>query len=331
MARLPVAGRVRLPPRAVWVLMLGLLQSAVGCGGSAGARGPGGGARIVDVTVIGSAGRGDGGLHEPRGIEVLADASCLVVDRTGRVQHYDADGDVRRVWWFEEWANGQPVDLVYTPWDTVLIPDTHYARVLEYDLAGTEVRRFGEAQQLGLVRGVTVGLDHTIYVADYGQTDQIHRFARDGAYLGAFGRPGEGPGEFIRPEGLATGPAGDIFVVDCGNHRIQRFSPEGRFLAAFGQAGEAPGSFLFPFDIAPGSDDTLYVVDYRGNRVQRFRSDGTLLGVAGLAGREPGEFATPRGIAVLPQSAGDLVLVADTNNHRVQSFVWKHDHARGQR
>ncbi|MEM7164295.1 MAG: 6-bladed beta-propeller [Planctomycetota bacterium] len=300
-------------------------------GGCTGDRGPTDGTAVIDgVQTLGAAGRGDGGLHEPRGIEALPDASCLVIDRTGRIQHFDRDGSVERVWWLAEWANGQPIDLTCTPWNTVLIPDTHYARILEYDLAGQEVRRFGADLKMGLVRGVTVGHDETIYVADYANDDRVHRFRRDGEYIGSFGVSGEGPGEFIRPEGLATGASGDIYVVDCGNHRVQRFSPDGQFVATFGQPGEDPGSFLFPFDIAPGSDDTLYVVDYRGNRVQRFRADGTFLGAAGTAGREPGEFATPRGVAVLPSARGDRIYVADTNNHRVQTFVWRYDNS-GQR
>ena len=121
------------------------------------------------------------------------------------------------------------------------------------------------------------------------------------------------------------GENGDLFVVDCGHHRVLRFSQDGEFLSSFGCEGAEPGQFLFPFDIAVGSHDTLYVVDFQGNRVQRFSSAGEFLGSAGSVGRERGHFRTPRGIAVLPEESGDLVFVADTNNHRVQRFPWKYD------
>ncbi|MFQ5653887.1 MAG: NHL repeat-containing protein [Planctomycetota bacterium] len=280
---------------------------------------------IRGATVIGGPGRGEGYFHQPRAVEALPDRSVVVVDRSGRIQRFAADGDVLCSWLLPEWSQGQPIDLVRTPWDTLLVADTHYRRILEYALDGEEVGRIGEEQGLEVVRGIAVGKDDVIYLADYGAEDRIHRFGRDGRYLGAIGSRGDGPGQFLRPEGITVGEGGDIFVADCGHHRIIRFTPEGELVLTFGRFGSAPGEFRYPFDIARGSADTLYVVDFQGNRVQRFTPDGGLLGVAGGPGREPGRFATPRGVAVLPEEEGDLVFVADTNNHRVQRFRWKYD------
>ena len=75
-------------------------------------------------------------------------------------------------------------------------------------------------------------------------------------------------------------------------------------------------------DITCAPDGTLYVVDFQGNRVQRFTTDGACLGALGGAGREPGRLATPRGVAVTFEPAGHRLYIADTNNHRVQVFVW---------
>jgi sugar lactone lactonase YvrE len=46
---------------------------------------------------------------------------------------------------------------------------------------------------------------------------------QDGALVGAWGAPGAERGRFCRPEGVAVGPAGDIYVTDTGNDRIQQF------------------------------------------------------------------------------------------------------------
>ncbi len=163
-----------------------------------------------------------------------------------------------------------------------------------------------------------------IFVADYGERDRIHRFERDGRYLGFFGRRGDGEGELLRPEGLAVGEDGDLYVVDCGHHRVLRFRADGTFVASFGGIGEQEGSFLLPMDITAAPDGSLYVVDFQGNRVQRFTSDGRFLGACGGPGTGSGRLATPRGVEVRAEREGHRVVVADTNNHRIQSFIW-HD------
>lgn len=275
-----------------------------------------------DPLVIGGPGKGDGHFHQPRAVEALPDGSCVVIDRSGRIQRFDPAGRVALSWRLPEFAEGQPVDLTLSPWGTLLVADTHYHRVLEYDTDGNELRRIGESDGLELVRGVAVGHDGTIYAADYGEQDRIHRFDRDGRHLGTIGARGEGEGEFLRPEGLAIGEGGDLFVLDCGHHRVLRFRPDGAYVAAFGSLGAEPGHLLFPMDIAAAPDGTLYVVDFQGNRVQRFTPEGELLGGYGGAGTEPGRFATPRGVAVLATAAGHRLWIADTNNHRVQAFDW---------
>ncbi|MFN0057729.1 MAG: 6-bladed beta-propeller [Planctomycetota bacterium] len=288
-----------------------------------------GGTKIRDLRIIGGAGRGEGFFHEPRAVAALADGACVVIDRTGRIQRFDAQGATTQLWLLPEWANGQPVALALTPWETLIVADTHYHRLLEYTVDGRLLRRFADAERLGdgpgleMARGVAIGADDVIYVTDYGEFDRVHRFARDGNYLGAFGQRGDGPGDLMRCEGIAITADHDVYVVDSGHHRVLRFSADGVFKSSFGAPGSGPGELLFPFGIATGSGDTLYVVDFRGNRVQRFDAAGRPLGGIGGPGREPGQFATPHGIAVRAHPAGDLVYVADTNNHRVQRFTWE--------
>ena len=103
--------------------------------------------------------------------------------------------------------------------------------------------------------------------------------------------------------------AGNVYVVDSGNHRVQKFSPTGVFerMWGFGVAGgngpeictancQAPtsgssvlGGFSSPFGIAV-SQDSVYVADDGNSRIQRFNLDGTNPRAWGGVGPGAGQF-----------------------------------------
>ena len=58
--------------------------------------------------------------------------------------------------------------------------------------------------------------------------------ARSEATVGASSVSGLGRLEFFKPEGLARGAGGRLFVVDAGNHRFQVLDAAGAFLDAWG-------------------------------------------------------------------------------------------------
>jgi hypothetical protein len=74
-------------------------------------------------------------------------------------------------------------------------------------------------------RGVAVRADGEIYVLD-GSEPPVEQFGRDGAYRGALGRRGGGPGEFQFPVGLML--VGDsLYVRDFMKGGYARFAPDG--------------------------------------------------------------------------------------------------------
>ena len=266
---------------------------------------------------IGGPGRGIGRFFQPRAIAALPGGDCIVIDRSGRAQHFDQDGKLEGVWMLPEWSAGHPIDLCLTEQGTLLVADTHYMRIIEFEVDGNEIRRFGEEVGLELVRGIDVAPDGSILVASYGEKDRIFRFDRNGRLLSIWGERGDGPDQFLRPEGITVTEDGTVLVVDCGHHRILRFSLEGDHLQTVGGSGRAPGEFDDPFDIDSLSDGSFVVVDKSGCRVQRFRSDGTLIAAQGGAGTSSGRLSEPRGIAVGEHDGQVRILVADTGNHRV--------------
>ena len=81
-------------------------------------------------------------------------------------------------------------------------------------------------EQFGFIRDLAPLADGGVAVLDQ-QAAQVRIFGPDGAYRGALGTRGEGPGELMSPGSLALLP-GDTFAVwDGPPHRITRFAANG--------------------------------------------------------------------------------------------------------
>ncbi|MBM3935483.1 MAG: hypothetical protein FJ319_14540 [SAR202 cluster bacterium] len=163
---------------------------------------------------------------------------------------------------------------------------------------------------------MAVDSNEDIYVTDEG-ANRVVVYARDGRFIGAWGRHGSGDGELDRPAGIAFDPDDNVYVVDSLNHRVQKFSKDGRFLGKFGEHGEAPGRLNMPWGLEVDELGDLYVADWRNDRVQKFDSKGNLIMTIGTPGSRKGEMSRPSDVAV--DTDGDIY-VCDWGNNRVQMF-----------
>ena len=124
-------------------------------------------------------------------------------------------------------------------------------------------------------------------------------------------------GEFNFPVAAAFDAEGYLYVSDYLNFRIQVFDPAGDLDLIFGGAGDSPGNLNRPRGlVADAANGVLYEVDGAFQLVQMFNLDGELLMWFGEPGQGPGQFSLPSGIAM----RDDLLVVADTLNHRIQLF-----------
>ena len=94
-----------------------------------------------------------------------------------------------------------------------------------------EVYRVGSAlgedwEQFGNVRRVGFDGAGRLYVFD-NQADRVTVVGPDGGFLRAFGRSGEGPGEFRSPDGLAVMRDGRVVMADLGHRAYHIFGPDG--------------------------------------------------------------------------------------------------------
>ncbi len=152
------------------------------------------------------------------------------------------------------------------------------------------------------------------------------------------GSPGGGAGQLDYPEGVATGPSGDVYVTDYANYRIDEFSAAGAFIEAYGwgvvdgaphfetctsastcqpgSAGNGAGQLDYPVAIATGPSGDVYVAEENGDRIEEFSAVGVFIRAIGMGGHGAGQLLDPLGVAIGP--SGD-VYVTD-GNARIDEF-----------
>ena len=96
-----------------------------------------------------------------------------------------------------------------------------------------EVYRVGslageEWEQFGRVRRVAFDGAGQLYVFD-NEVDRIFVVGPNGEFRRAFGRQGDGPGEFLGPDGLAVFRDGRVVLADTGHRAYQIFDANGDF------------------------------------------------------------------------------------------------------
>jgi DNA-binding beta-propeller fold protein YncE len=305
--------------------------------------------------VWGRRGFSPGRFQRPRAVTIDELDQLYIVDITGRIQVFDADGNLIRWWSTPQTKNGRPTGLAIAsaPRDTrnpnvqnngpakgsglnsktpakpadqkrLLVADTHYYRMLAYTLEG----ELCDDEQIGGVAGHSPGEFAFVtdavcddqgcyYIGEYNASDRIQKFAPDGSFVTQFGGNGQQPGQLFRPQSLVI--RDDVlWVADACNHRIQRFDireETPRLIDVWGSAGTGNGQFYFPYDLTIASDGTVVVVEYKNNRIQRFDPAGKWIATWGGPGFDPGRLNQPWGVVV---DSKDRIHVLDSYNHRVQ-------------
>ena len=184
---------------------------------------------------------------------------------------------------------------------------------------------------------------------------RVEKFTSAGVFLGAWGEPGSGAGQFTAIAGVAADPFGFVYVADAG--RVQKFTNAGVFQFAWTMRGAnalAPymltadpdghvfaseygaglvdafavaGAYLDSFDsrvspptgLAIDSDGFLYVAsDAPTCLIEKMTGGGGHVAAFGGLGAGDGRFLSPLGVAV---RAGGPVVVADQGADQVQAFA----------
>jgi DNA-binding beta-propeller fold protein YncE len=182
-----------------------------------------------------------------------------------------------------------------------------------------------------------------LYVADGYGNARIHRFSSSGELLFSWGEPGDGPGQFQIPHGIAIDRNEIVYVADRENSRIQLFTADGRYLTEWNDVAR-------PCEVFIDGDSNVLVAElgYRagmwsgtqpptppatGGRMSVFTSQGELLARwgGGESPCSPGDFFAPHDVwadshgnvyvGEVTMSAGGNRGLVSPDCHCVQKFV----------
>ncbi len=272
----------------------------------------------------------DGRFLKPRAMTIDDNDDLYIVDTTGRIQVFDADGVLQRFWKTPQTTNGRPTGMAFrkqagvdsTP--RIFVADTHYYRMLVYrpdgelmideKIGGTAGHSPGE---FAFVTDAVCDKHGCFYIGEYGDSDRIQKFSPSGEFMTQWGGTGKAPGKFVRPQSLVV-DGETLLVCDACNHRIQRFDislEKPKLMHMWGKEGQGKSEFYYPYDLALASDGSLIVCEYGNQRLQRFSRQGEWMADWGGPGFEPGQLYQPWGVVV---DSRDRVHILDSNNHRVQ-------------
>jgi DNA-binding beta-propeller fold protein YncE len=207
------------------------------------------------------------------------------------------------------------------------VADLQNDQIQVFEADGTFVRRFpdpltvvgrGTSGRGGLgiaVTGLAIHED-LVYAAD---EFQIVVFTREGEFVRQFGRPGTGPADLDRPNGLVLDEDGGLYVADSNNNRLVAYDRDGAVRWTLGGPvteldRDADALFGLPRDVAVTGRGTLLVIDAFEFEIVEVDADGEELARYGQRGTLPGQFNFPNSIDV----RGERILVADKENDRVQ-------------
>lgn len=263
------------------------------------------------IRTIGGPGPDEGRFATPRATAWDPRGFLYVVDKTARIQKFDAEGKFLKTWSTPSSEKGRPTGITVDPKGEVLIADTHYHRVLRYSAEGELISEFGAEGsapgQFLYPTCVAIGPDGSLYVSEYGGTDRIQVFTPDGTYVRGWGSYGKDPGQFDRPQSIAIS-GGRIYVADAANHRIQVFTLEGKLVRGW-------GDLKYPYSVSLDAKGNVLVAEYGRHRVLKFSPEGAPLAAAGRPGTAPGDLNTPWSAIPI---GGDRIAIVDSGNHRIQ-------------
>lgn len=281
--------------------------------------------RTLPDRVWGKLGLADGRFQKPRAMTINDQDELFIVDKTGRIQVFDADGTFKRLWNTPAIESGKPTGLGINRDGNIMVADTHYFRVLFYTPTGELLPRpiIGgtngpDVGQFAFVTDVVQDSRGDYFISEYGEFDRIQKYSSEGEFICRFGETGNGPLQFSRPQCMMLDAEDNLWISDACNHRVQVIRCEQdrpEVIQMIGSPGDQPGQFRYPYNLWLDGEDGLYVAEFGNHRIQKLTRTGQPILVWGKPGRETGQLQQPW---ALVKDSKNRLHILDTGNNRVQ-------------
>ncbi|MFP6763935.1 MAG: peptidyl-alpha-hydroxyglycine alpha-amidating lyase family protein [Planctomycetaceae bacterium] len=177
-------------------------------------------------------GWGQGQFVRPHGISIGEDDTLYLVDDMGHsVRQFTGDGQLIRT----IGPSGAPSDTGADGFDYRTIrPDA--------------------GPPFNLPTNLIIGPAGDLFITDGYGNARVHRFSAAGELIQSWGSPGNAPGQFHVPHGIAS-DGERLYVADRENSRVQIFTPDGRLTAIWedlarpAQVHVDPAGHVFVFEL----------------------------------------------------------------------------------
>ncbi len=176
------------------------------------------------------------------------------------VQVYSTDGRLVKAWGQEPGLFRNPHTVRFDAAGNLWLVDTGHQTVRRFSMDGKVLQTIGTPNEPGedethmnQPNDVAVAPNGDLYVSDGYGNNRIVVFDRHGRFLRAWGKLGQGPGEFSQPHSIVLDSKGRVYVADRNNSRIQIFDSKGRFLAEW-------KNIVTPWALEITKNDEIYVV-----------------------------------------------------------------------
>ena len=304
-------------------------------------------------------------LNRPTGVAVDGEGNLYIADRLHhRVRKVDTEGMITTIAGMADEGFGgdggpatsaqldQPSGVAVDGGGYIFIADRGNNRIRQIGPDGVITTILGTEDgdeesdreaPLAAPRGLAVGSDSNIYVADTGnhQIDVIDEAGVVSRVAGIEGLRDGGPAtqaRLLEPTGVAIDADGTLYITDTGNRRVRMVDTNG-IITTFagsgkkGHEGDGGPALEAAFDCPGGIaiyEGDVFIADACNNRVRKVDTSGIITAFAGTGVQGPAVFATPLGddgpatsarliapTALDFDSEGNLY-ITDPGNHRVR-------------